>query len=91
MRAAAVANIFLCLPAAGWIYAEMTTEDTLAVRGLSLQLHSIRGHLEAARLEEHLDVRPALRFPHFYEVPPIWSCRGLTPEKHRRTLRSRSI
>ncbi len=59
----------LSLRAAGWVYAEMTTEDTLALRGLSLQLQSIRAHLEAARIEEYLDLKPSLRFPYFYEVP----------------------
>ena len=57
------------LCAVGWVYAEVATEDTLALRGLSLQLQSVQAHLEAARLEEYLDLRPSLRFPHFYEVP----------------------
>jgi len=57
-----------CLFAAGCVYAEVTTEDTLALRGLSLQLHSIKMHLDAARIEDHLDLRPSLRYPHFYEV-----------------------
>ena len=65
----AVCKLPLCSCAAGWMYAEITTEDTLALRGLSLQLQSIQAHLEAARIEEHLDLRPSLRFPHFYEVP----------------------
>lgn len=59
----------LSLHAAGWVYAEMTTEDTLALRGLSLQLQSIQAHLEAARIEEYLDLKPSLCFSHFYEVP----------------------
>ena len=54
--------------AAGWVYAEVTSEDTLALRGLSLQLHSIKMHLDAARIEEYLNLRPSLRYPHFYEV-----------------------
>lgn len=70
MGAAAVVKTFPCLHAAGWVYAEMTTEDTLALRGLSLQLQRIRSHLEAVRIEEFLNLRPTLRFPRFYEVPP---------------------
>ena len=68
MRATAVRKFSPCLCAAGWVYAEVTTEDTLALRGLFLQLQSIQAHLEAARIEEHLELRPLLRFPHFYEV-----------------------
>ena len=77
--AAAVSLISSFLHAAGWVYAEMTTEDTLALRGLSLQLQSIQAHLEAARIEEFLDLKPSLRFPHFYEVPPISCCSCSVP------------
>lgn len=54
--------------AAGWLYAEVATEDTVALRGHSLQLPSVRMHLEAARIEDFLELRPSLRFPRFYEV-----------------------
>ena len=56
------------ISAAGWLYAEVASEDTVALRGHSLQLPSVRMHLEAARIEDYLELRPSLRFPRFYEV-----------------------
>ena len=56
------------VPAAGWVYADMAAEDTVALRGHYLHLAAVQRHLEAARIEEHLDLGPAMRFPRFYEV-----------------------
>ena len=60
--------------AAGWVYAEMAAEDTVALRGHYLHLTAVQRHLEAARIEEHLDLGPAMRFPCFYEVSLCYSC-----------------
>ncbi len=46
----------------------MAAEDTVALRGHYLHLTAVQRHLEAARIEEHLDLGPAMRFPCFYEV-----------------------
>ena len=54
--------------AAGWVYAEMAVGDTVALRGHYLHLTAVQRHLEAARIEEHLDLAPAVRFPCFHEV-----------------------
>ena len=57
--------------AAGWVFAEMAAEDAVALRGHYLHLTAVQRHLEAARIEEHLDLAPAMRFPCFYEVLPL--------------------
>ena len=49
----------------------MAAADTVALRGHFLHLTALQTHLEAARIEEHLDVGPAMRFPCFCEVLPL--------------------
>ena len=57
-----------CDCAAGWIYAEATPTDCVAVGGQLLHAGAMTMQLQIALIEEHLALRRQHRFPHFYQV-----------------------
>ena len=54
--------------AAGWVYAEATPTDCVAVGGHFLHAGAMTRQLQTALIEEHLALRRQNRFPQFYQV-----------------------
>ncbi|CAL8463614.1 g3148 [Coccomyxa elongata] len=54
----------------GWVYAEASPADCVAIGGHFLHAGALHVQLQVALIEEHLALRRQHRFPHFYQV--LW-------------------